>query len=425
MSYTSQPDIMAIGDSMYQGVRSLSITRDLIQHSPPAQVAEAGGWSMLLPDPPADVLFDLEALLRRGELLDAVGALQKSAAANLQHWPLDGTPWSQNEAFDNVAFGGAAIASLTTETYASNIAKVRQLVALLSGPVLPRAQLLDTIGQLWYSLSICFTLNPRHRPEQAGKTALDQVADRAPSILLINIGSNEGLFRAGFVGDVSDASFASIGKIPGLVHTLAQRLATLPERVERIVYNAVLRPRFVPNLMPDPFDHSLPGDQYFSAYGNRIGSTQTVINGTRLQQFDAAVQKANVQSRDILEHTVGGRLIWNDLYSIADQYDGKHWSGRGVPVTLPNGGRRTLVNKPIEPTLFGLQSGFSGLDNMHPSVPGYAIIADSVLAALGRSERTDKDRAFRRDTLLTNLPGPLVLSQAELSLVPLSGVMGG
>lgn len=76
--------------------------------------------------------------------------------------------------------------------------------AKLADPNLSLTELATTIGDLWFALNNCYTLNPRHRDEQRGKTQLDQVADRQPQILLINIGSNEGLFMAGFAGDFSD-----------------------------------------------------------------------------------------------------------------------------------------------------------------------------------------------------------------------------
>jgi hypothetical protein len=81
---------------------------------------------------------------------------------------------------------------------------VRDRSAKLADPNLSLTELATTIGDLWFALNNCYTLNPRHRDEQRGKTQLDQVADRQPQILLINIGSNEGLFMAGFAGDFSD-----------------------------------------------------------------------------------------------------------------------------------------------------------------------------------------------------------------------------
>jgi hypothetical protein len=60
-------------------------------------------------------LFDLEAELRRGGLLHLVEHLRGVCIANLQARPLD-QPWSQNEAFDNVAIGGAQIDPLFQDT---------------------------------------------------------------------------------------------------------------------------------------------------------------------------------------------------------------------------------------------------------------------------------------------------------------------
>ena len=59
---------------------------------------------------------------------------------------------------------------------------------------------------------------------------------------------------------------------------------------------------------------------------------------------------------------------------------------------------------------------------MHPTAPGYAVIADVVLAALGRAERTDKAAAYAADTLLNNLRGlPVLIAEAELSLLGMFG----
>jgi hypothetical protein len=194
-TYDEQPDIMAIGDSMYQGIRSISFLPAMVNHSTPKQVADAIGMSMTVPDLRQPLLFDLEAELRRGGLLHLVEHLRGVCLDNLKAWPLD-QPWSQHEAFDNVAIGGAQIASLFQDTYENYIDQVRDLSAKLAGPNLSITELATTIGDLWFALNNCYTLNPRHRDAQRGKSQLDQVADRQPQILLINIGSNEGLFMA-------------------------------------------------------------------------------------------------------------------------------------------------------------------------------------------------------------------------------------
>jgi hypothetical protein len=64
--YADRPAIMAVGDSPYQGVRSLSFTSELALHSPPVQVARSLSLPMTVPDPARPILFDLEARLRQG-----------------------------------------------------------------------------------------------------------------------------------------------------------------------------------------------------------------------------------------------------------------------------------------------------------------------------------------------------------------------
>ncbi|MGA9016167.1 MAG: hypothetical protein WB509_27020 [Acetobacteraceae bacterium] len=247
--------------------------------------------------------------------------------------------------------------------------------AKLADPNLSLTELATTIGDLWFALNNCYTLNPRHRDEQRGKTQLDQVADRQPQILLINIGSNEGLFMAGFAGDFSDQTI----------------------------------------------DH--PGDSYYFAYGPRIGSTETPIPGTQLRDFDALIADVNARSEDVLKTALGNRVLFADIYAASPPSDGKHYMGRGL--AIPGTGK-SLNNKPINALLLSHYGGFAGLDNMHPTIPGYATIADVVLGALGRSVKTDKAAAYAADTLLNDVQEPpLLVAQAELSLLGLLGVCRG
>ena len=420
-TYSEQPDIMAIGDSMYQGIRSLSFLPAMVKHSVPKQVADALGMLMTVPDLQQPLLFDLEAELRRGGLLHLVEHIRGACLSNLNAWPLD-RPWSQHEAFDNIAVGGAEIASLYQDTDETYFDQVRDLSAKLAIPSLPLRDLAITIGKLWYALNNCYTLNPRHRDEQRGKSPLDQVADRLPRILLINIGSNEGLFMAGFAGDFSDPTLARVATIPDLLKPVAERLKALPERVERIVFNGLIRPRFIPNLMPSPeHENDFPGDGYYFAYGPRIGSTQTAISNAKVKAFDELIADVNARSQSMLKAALGSRVAFADIYAACPQFDGKHYMGRGL--VIPGNGK-TLNNKPITPIPFGYFGGFASLDNMHPTVPGCAAIADVVLNALGRgSMRTDKAAAFAADTLLNNVRGlPLLVAEIELSLLGLFGV---
>ena len=420
-AYSDRPDIMAIGDSMYQGIRSLSFLPAMTAHSVPKQVADALGMTMVCPDLQQPLLFDLEAELRKGGLIHLVSHLRDVCLANLRSWPFD-KPWSQHEAFDNIAVGGARIASLWEDTDERYFAQAQSLAARLQQPGLSLSDLAGTIGDLWYALNNSYTLNPRHLGAQTAKSPLDQVFDRQPQILLINIGSNEGLFMAGFAGDFSDAAMAHVGTIPDLVRELADRLKALPDRVERIVFNSLIRPRFIPNLMPNPAqENDFPGDLYYAAYGPRIGSTDQPISGAQMQKFDGVIADVNAQAQAILKAALGDRVAFADIYTACPGFDGKHYMGRGI--AIPGMGK-TLNNKPITPIPFGYYGGFAGLDNMHPTVPGYAVLADVVLHALGRGDlHTDKAAAFAADTLLTNVRGlPLLIAEMELSLIGMFGV---
>ena len=427
MAYSQQPEIMAIGDSMYQGIRSLSFLPSMVEHSAPAQVARELGMSMTVPDLKQPLLYDLEEEIQHGRLLHILGQIQNTCVANLGHWPLD-QPWSQHEAFDNIAIGGAQISSLHEETYTQHRAKLPDLIARLNAPHhLSIGELASTIGDLWYSLNNCYVLNPRHRPQQAGKTALDQVEERQPRILLINVGSNEGLFRAGFAGDLGIQTRNNLSEIPNLLRPIAERLRRLPSQTAHIVFNGLVRPRFIPNLMPHPeHENDFPGDGYHAAYGPRISSTQQKIGGDQLRDLDDQVARINAEAETMLRDTVGNRIVFADLYNAGLSVDGKHYLHRGLS-TPPR--HRELNNKPMTPWPFGggFYGGLAGLDNMHPTIPGYAIVADAVLRALGHTDKeTNKSAAFEADTLLNNFHGfPVLVAQAELSLLGTFGALRG
>jgi hypothetical protein len=420
-TYRDQPDIMAIGDSLYQGIRSLSLLPAMVQHSVPMQVATGLGMAMTAPDLQLPLLFDMEAELRQGGLLSLLEHIRGVCLENLKSWPFD-QPWSQHEAFDNIAIGGASIGSLLDDTDDEYFAQAQSLSAQLADSSLSGAALATTIGTLWYAMNNCYTLNPSHGDAQRKKSAMDQVADRQPRILLINIGSNEGLFMAGFAGDFTAAALARVASIPDLLRPLADRLKALPERVECIVFNSLIRPRFIPNLMPSPeHENDFPGDSYYYLYGTRIGSTETTITNAQLKSFDGLIADVNARARDVLQTALGSRVVFADIYGGCLPFDGKHYMGRGL--SIPGHGK-ILNNKPITPVLFGYYGGFAGLDNMHPSVPGYAVMADTVLAALGRAHlQIDKDAAYAADTLLNDVRGlPTLIAQMEMSLLGAFGV---
>jgi hypothetical protein len=422
-TYADRPAVMAIGDSLYQGVRSLTFNADLARFSPPAQVAAALGLPMTLPNPRIPIAFDLEQLFRQGGVIHLLEDIRRACLKNMEFW-LSGEAWSQHEAFDNVAIGAAAIADLYTETDAQHSGRISTLVDRMRHS--PNADP-ATIGELWYSLNTCFTLNPQRRPAQKDKTQVQQAADRKPKLLLVNIGSNEGLFRAAFTGSFDKATLDSVAQIPGKMDLLAAELARLPADVEQIVFNSLVRPRTASNLMPArnqpgaPRDPGYPDDGYYAGYWPSIGPN-IVINGRVLKDFDDLVAGVNAQVKSRLAAKLGSRFVPVDLYAATTQFDGKHYAERYLQVT-PDGQFHRLRNTALNTVLGSLVTGgLTGLDNMHPTVPGYGVIAKTVLAAMGKTAAIDFDQAYRNDSLLRNLPIGWSVSQLELSLLGSLGV---
>ncbi len=95
-----RPELMAIGDSIYNGTRSLTTNAEVARLSVPAQVARAFGWDFKSPAYPFDVLFNLEALFRANAF--NLDTLKASVVANAHGW-LDRAHWADDDCYDNIA----------------------------------------------------------------------------------------------------------------------------------------------------------------------------------------------------------------------------------------------------------------------------------------------------------------------------------
>jgi len=421
--YSEPAAIMAIGDSLYQGVRSLSIAADKARHSVPAMVAAALGLPMSLPLMPRPILFDLEVILGQGALVHLIEAIRQVALKNLDAWLKDPV-WSTEEAFDNLALGGAAITNLSADSfdaYWPTIPGLRDELAANHGSI---TDVVTVIGKLWYALNACFVLNPSRRSgtAQSAASPIAQVAARKPATLLVNIGSNEGLFDAGFTGSYDTAAKASIAGIPDKMAALAGDLAAAAPADCRIVINSLLRPRFIPNLYPRTDPDTFPGPDYYPSYIAYLGGADS-IPAAALQAFDDQIAGVNAASKERMQAVLGARMVWVDVYDACDRFDGKHYADRFVEI--PSAGIR-LRNQPLE-IIFGHfnRGGISGLDNMHPTVPGYAKLAEVVLAGMGSPQTLSIDDAYAADTLLQDLPPSYPLFQLEIALLGSLGLFKG
>ncbi|TVR95279.1 MAG: hypothetical protein EA406_14400, partial [Rhodospirillales bacterium] len=240
------PRTMAIGDSLFNGVRSLTINAELASLSSPVMVAEALGEPVQAPDYPRPILFDLEAMLRRDLSLDA---LRQTVIANGKAW-LDSAPrWSEHVFFDNIAVAGAEIDSLWQDRAGDYRAEVPFLVQQIEqSPGIPG----EAIARLWYALNAGFLLNPSGEPDLNDCTALELVAFRRPERLLVSIGSNEGLFRAGLLARFTETVRQELQAIPAKMEDLATRMAATfgDGCVDHVYFTNLIKPSTIANLMP-------------------------------------------------------------------------------------------------------------------------------------------------------------------------------
>ncbi len=425
------PPFMAIGDSLFNGVRSATIHAELAALSPPAQMARAlniGGF--VVPDYPRPVLLDAEEFLDKPK----IGTLIDGALANAQAW-LHPAPWSRQTCFDNIAFAGATIGDLMPKaessvlfpdgcgrTFRENYALAEWLLQTL---LKRKKNDLGLLGRLWFAINTSFVLNPSRCDAMAEATAFDIVAARKPRTLAISIGSNDGLFGAILPGGI-EKKRKEIDSVPERFAAFGAAIAELPREIESIAVTNLIRPTAVANLSPRSDGARIPGcGRYFDSYISRIGDAAAEITGDEARAFDEFIADVNARAAEKLRDA-DVRITIVDVYDMVDAYDGKHGCKPGVLEVVEAGTARGLDNRVYRHNnVFGfLGGGLFGLDNMHPSGPGYSILADRTLEALGMSARADAQWAYERDTLLQSPPRYTELAQIFVGLLGSLGTFG-
>ena len=411
------PELMAIGDSLYNGVRSLSMTPRLAELSAPAQVAKSLGFDFVVPDYPYEILIDVEDFLR-GDIdfhsfTNLETLLFERIAANATSWLKRRNRWSDKTFFDNVSNSGATISSLYTDTAAFHRAHALDLISKLLNDRVHFS--IGDVGSLHYSLNTAFLLNPSVVNELDSLTPVDLVALRKPKRLLVNIGSNEGIFMGGLLARYDDAVRQSIAAIPGKMVALAGEMITrfgdyMPQT---IVFNTLVRPSAIANLTPRPFSAQPNSTGYFDRYyGNLVNSSN--VAGSLIKAFDEQIAGVNADVQTGLRDAFKGKsvkLVFADLYGLSTRLDDKH--GRetldsAIHVNLQGRDGVHLTNFPLW-SFAASGGGIFSLDNMHLSTVGYAALADTVVRALAAAEGlkftpVNYQAACDADTLLLQPP---------------------
>ena len=412
------PKLMAIGDSLPQGCRSLTVKAEFCAQSWPARIAAEQGWSFVSPDHPRPVLFDLENELR---CLDPVLLSPKTLALaaglpgrltdNLKQW-LTQAPGSRHQSFDNLAIAGSEVHHLYSRTarhYESDISHLTQ------GNILER---LENIPDLHIAINGKYVLSPQNHPDFDNFSPLDWVEARQPEILLVQSGHNHGLFEFGFQGK------------PGLGITrgedpegrgyfeqwdvVAQRIAKLPTNVRHIVVVLLPKVSGVAALLPTSNDRQ---NGYAESYVARLLPGSAKLPGSLVASIDREVVEVNERIRQTFLRAAAtthseSRLHFIDSYTELDKIDYKNRLDQTL--RLRANAEQFVDNRFLDGKLDFSSArltrlkagGYQSVDGMHPSGFGYADIASKVMTKLNLPHNRELllARAFQEDELLSNYP---------------------
>lgn len=416
-----RPELMAIGDSIYNGTRSLTTNAELARLSVPAQVARAFGWDFRIPAYPFDVLFNLEALFRGSAF--TLATLKNAVVANAERW-LALPSWADVDSFDNIAVAQTVIGDLARSTFLNHVSQIQPLLA----------QLRDSDGiefapliALYKAINTSFLLNPQRDAHGvwADKTALEIVAARRPKRLLVNVGINDGVWTVCLQAIKSELDPAAIAAD---MHDLGVRLQAMKAagQVDQIYFNLLPKPSCIANLMPrrDP-DRPPGGNGYYAEYLGRLGQIGG-LTASDMQAVDREILALNQSIRDDLGSLFpGGGIAFVDAYALVAERDDKHFRD-SKPIWVRNW---RLNNVPLQG--FSHKGGLYGLDNLHPTAVGYAALAQAVCEQIVATEDIkplqpiDFATAFDADSLLNDVPALLDVDNLLINLLVAFIRLGG
>lgn len=404
--------MMAIGDSLFNGVRSLTINEVFAQWSAPAQVAKALGIPFATPDYPRNVVINFETWLR--EFLPGVG-LPLDVENNIKFW--DTFPNSRLQEFDNIAIASTTYADMSKRTWKTAQGEIDALHGRLGANI---TEIGDHLSDLFFAFNTRFLLNPTSDTHAAADAPLEIVAERKPARLLVSIGANNGLWEMGFAAEASTGQLGGPPNDPFDQQDVADLVAfvaglkALPPEVKHIYFNALPLPSQVADMMPfpdvsdDPNKKPGPG-AYYATYENRFGFNYNQLTGAQVAANDALVKAVNAKAA--AEAAGDPRIHIVPIDAAFARYDFK--TNRNAQTIVTSDGK-VLSNLMIEgphllfPNFW--RGGLMGLDGMHPTLAGYSIMAAEILAAIELHEGIEvpqmpsADEAYAADTLLQKVP---------------------
>ena len=256
-----------------------------------------------------------------------------------------------------------------------------------------------------------------YQSEWADKTPLEIVAERRPKRLLIDIGINDGLWTVCLEAIKTEFDPAAIATA---MHDLGVRLAEMKAagQVDTIYLNLLPKASGIANLMPRHDPDRRPGATgYFPEYLGRLGQLGGLTAGD-MQAIDEEIVALNHAIADDLgDMFPDGGLAFVDTYAMVAARDDKHFRD-SKPIWVRDW---RLNNVPLQG--FSHKGGLYGLDNLHPTTVGYAVLAQTVCEKIAVTEGIvpvqpiDFEAAFDADSLLTNVPRLLDIDNLLIDLI--------
>lgn len=410
------PPTMAMGDSMYNGMRSATLREEFARLSAPALLARALDPDTVFRYPiyPEPLIVDFEELVRSLDLFDIFSRLRpelRAAVANAKRW-MDGahvTDPQTTACWDNIAQAGAR----TEDIIVRSTADWRRIAERVKGKLNSIRELSDLasidVFDLHLSANALFLFNPENISEIDELRPIDIAYARKPKRLLINIGSNHGLVTLVRGGDAAVA-LSGLRDWAERMTELASLLVEFPDETRRCYVSTVPLPSTTPNLGPpykQAVTEAIKPDKYgyYARYDARIGGPDDYpqYSGVEMRELDAAVadikETMMKNMRRIFEdydNKGRDRLSFFRLDQAIKDRDGKHnpslkitGTTTGTNLQFP---RRRYSNYSTEfPRPFPLpaylgQGGIGSLDQSHPTGLGYSLLARALVKHVVKDE---------------------------------------
>lgn len=380
---------MVIGDSLAQGTSTLSVTPFTTANCYSSILSKVRGWNFKPAELPRPIVFDLESeIVERLKNLTILGIFDR-IRNNLKQWKaqLSGPRKNAPSYFDNLAIAGHSIDEMAQSTAATALNGIDDLFHQAENGSL--IDLFNAALPLHLKINTSFVYNPSGSADYQNWTSLHWVHARCPKNLIVHFGHNDGLYKFGSTGTLSNLLETTLPKYLAYLKTLDD----LPKKVGTIY--VVLLPKIssVANLRP--LTNSVNG--YASFYEIEFPFPGVRVSGKNVKLMDDQIKQINREARALVAGSFKNpdRIRFIDTYKIFERMDFKNTGNSNFQIHIQ--GKKPVDNRYLHgSTKGGLGhpgrrppkryryewGGLQSLDGMHPGTLGYAAFAIEMMRDL-------------------------------------------